>query len=56
MTSRCSTLVASLEATVVGFLALVRVDGLPRLVADVGAGIDTGIGSILSCGFPVRWS
>ncbi|HEY5061254.1 MAG TPA: DEAD/DEAH box helicase, partial [Gemmatimonadaceae bacterium] len=45
---KCScTLVASVEATVVGFLALVRVDGLPRLVADVGAGIDTGVGSIL---------
>jgi superfamily II DNA or RNA helicase len=44
---RCCTLVASVEATVVGFLALVRVDGLSRLVVDAGAGIDTGIGSIL---------
>jgi superfamily II DNA or RNA helicase len=45
--TRCCTLVASVEASVAGFLALVRVDGLSRLVVDAGAGIDTGIGSIL---------
>ena len=43
-----STVVASVEARITGFLALVQTDGGTQLVTDIGAGIDARVGSILS--------